>query len=202
MMMMSLKIIAGKFKGRPIQTVTSNAVRPTSGRVRQSLLDSLGAEIIQATVLDGFAGSGIIGMECLSRGASSVLAVEKEVAHVRKIQTNTNALGLSADAYRLVNRKLEQVLSGKNPLVQPFTLVYLDPPYSFAGWEGIMQRLLTPEWVTVGTAVLLEHGTKEPALVQWQEACKSIHPWLVLERELAYGDTLIAWYRVVAESVG
>jgi 16S rRNA (guanine966-N2)-methyltransferase len=196
MMMMSLKIIAGKFKGRSIQTVASNAVRPTSGRVRQSVLDALGAELIQATVLDGFAGSGIIGIECLSRGASHVLAVEKEVAHCRKIQTNLQTLGLTTETYRLLNRPLEQVLKGANPLGKPFSLVYLDPPYAFAGWEAVMNRLLTPEWLAVGACVLMERGTKEPVFSQWQAAVKISHPWLVLERELAYGDTLVAWYRV------
>ncbi|MCX5921445.1 MAG: 16S rRNA (guanine(966)-N(2))-methyltransferase RsmD [Candidatus Melainabacteria bacterium] len=197
MMMMSLKIIAGKFKGRSIQTVASNAVRPTSGRVRQSLLDSLGAEVVQATVLDGFAGSGIIGIECLSRGATQVLAVEKEASHCRKIQANVQQLGLLPATYRLVNRSLEQVLSGKNLLGQPFSLVYLDPPYSFAGWEGVMQRLLTPDWLAQGASVLLEHGLKEPAFKAWQASVQTTHPQLVLERELAYGDTVIAWYRWV-----
>ncbi len=193
---MSLTIIAGRFKGRRIQTVASNAVRPTSGRVRQSLLESLGAELVQALVLDGFAGSGVIGMECLSRGASHVLAVEKEIAHVRKIQANAHTLELSATTYLLVNRKLEQVLSGRNPFNQPFTLVYLDPPYSFSGWEAIMQRLLTPEWVSEGASILMEHGTKEPCFTQWQAAVKGTYPGLVLHRELSYGDTLISWYRV------
>jgi 16S rRNA (guanine966-N2)-methyltransferase len=200
MMMMNLKIIAGTFKGRSIQTVASKAVRPTSGRVRQSMLDCLGVAVSQATVLDGFAGSGIIGIECLSRGAKSVLAVEKDPSHAKKIQTNIHTLGIAVGAYRLINRPLEQVLQGGNPIGEPFTLVYLDPPYSFAGWEAIMNYLLSPRWLAAGSTVLMEHGPKEPAFTQWQEDVKTKHPMLSLERELTYGDTIISWYRVTSRT--
>ncbi len=202
-MMMSLKIIAGVYKGRTITTVASNAVRPTSGRVRQSILDTLSPELYHATLLDGFAGSGIMGFECLSRGAKHVLAVEKELNHAKKIQANCQQLGITAPHYQLQHRSLQQVLKGKNPLSTPFSLVYLDPPYGFLHWETVLTHLLQPHWVTANTAILLEHGRTEPALAQWLQSythTQTTNPTLqpIIERTLHYGDTNITWLRVPA----
>lgn len=202
--MMSLKIIAGSYKGRTVSTVASNAVRPTSGRVRQSILDTLSTELYHATILDGFAGSGIMGFECLSRGAKHVLAVEKELSHAKKIQTNCQQLGIHPSTYQLKHRWLEQVLKGNNPYNEPFSLVYLDPPYGFPHWETVLTHLLQPHWVTANTAILLEHGKTEPALTQWLAHYTStpltnptsIQP--IVERTLHYGDTTITWLRVPA----
>jgi 16S rRNA (guanine966-N2)-methyltransferase len=202
MMMMSLKIIAGGYKGRTVSTVTSNAVRPTSGRVRQSILDTLSTELYHATVLDGFAGSGIMGFECLSRGAKHVLAVEKELNHAKKIQTNCQQLGIHPAAYQLRHRLLEQVLKGNNPYNEPFSLVYLDPPYGFTHWQTVLKHLLQSHWVTANTAILLEHGRTEPILTHWLQAHTTNEPTHPLqptiERTLHYGDTTITWLRVPA----
>ncbi|MEO1530515.1 MAG: 16S rRNA (guanine(966)-N(2))-methyltransferase RsmD, partial [Planctomycetota bacterium] len=159
-----VRIIGGSFRGRRLATVgkgdAAAHLRPTSDRVRESLfniIESNHADALDgAIVLDVFAGTGALGLEALSRGAASVVLVEKGRVGQRLISENIGKMGaeeatlLRADATRL----------GACPDA-PFDLVFLDPPYG----QGLGPRALgsARDWIAPGAVVVWEEEAFQPA---------------------------------------
>ena len=123
------RIIAGGGKGRRLTTPKGEATRPTGARVRQTLFDVLAPRIAGARFLDAFAGSGAVGLEASSRGASRVVLVESAHAAVRAIRENVRALGSAAAPVEVFHQDARLALSALAARGQRFDIVYLDPPY-------------------------------------------------------------------------
>lgn len=151
----SVKVVSGELGGRRIETPPGDATRPTAGRVREALfnaLDSMGA-VEGARALDAYAGSGALGIEALSRGAAHVTFAEVDGAAREVISDNLRALGLTGRA---------SVVSGDgaNAVARApeggWDVVFLDPPYSFDDWEGVLAAVrdsLADEGVVVVESV-------------------------------------------------
>ena len=130
-----MRVVAGTARGRKLATPPGRSTRPTSDRVREaifSMLTSLDA-IQDATVADLFAGSGAMGIEALSRGASRGVFVESDTAALRVIQTNldTTGLGDRADVRR----------ADATAFTDPVDIAFIDPPYAFDGWPALLDAL-------------------------------------------------------------
>jgi 16S rRNA (guanine966-N2)-methyltransferase len=139
----SVTITGGQWAGRRLQVPKGDGVRPTTGRVRESLLAKLGPVLAGAWVLDGFAGSGVIGLECLSRGAEQLVAVERSAVHARCLRSNLERLGVSASTATVVVGPLQRYLAKPLPAEHPgWDVVYLDPPYAFDGWTALLAQLV------------------------------------------------------------
>ncbi len=122
-----MRIVAGEFGGRRLVMPKDSRVRPTADRVREAWMSILGDDLIDARVLDLFAGSGALGLEALSRGAGSVTFVELNPPSLKALRENIVSLGVEevatvhrGDAMRFVER-----LAGKE-----FDVVLADPPYT------------------------------------------------------------------------
>ncbi len=111
-------------RSRKITTPRGSTTRPTAERVRQRVFDLLGPEIEGARVLDLFAGSGAVGIEALSRGATSATLVESDRGAIACIRTNLTTLNLNATLIT------QDVLRALPRLSGPFDLIYIDPPYA------------------------------------------------------------------------
>ncbi len=124
-----LKIFSGLYKGRKLKSINDPAVRPTTAKVKLSFFDIFQEEIREAIFLDGFAGTGNIGIEALSRGAEYVVFIEELGEAVKVLQHNLDKIGIPADHYRIIkgdyNRSVIQL--GKEGF--KFDMVFLDPPY-------------------------------------------------------------------------
>lgn len=136
-----MRIIAGKFKRRLIRTVQSDAVRPTTDRVRQSLFDALASriEFEGAEVLDLFAGSGILGIEALSRGAARCTFVEQSRAAIQTLAQSLKSLQLEAQTQALQTdalRFLEQTTAR-------YDLIFADPPYKFERHHELLDKIFS-----------------------------------------------------------
>ncbi len=131
---MSIRIIAGRCRGRSLRTPRGDALRPTPGVVRERLFNWLAAEISGAVVLDLFAGSGALGLEAWSRGAARVDFVEKSPQHRQILSENLTLCGLDPRT-RLIGHDALQTLSTSLPC---YDLILADPPFA-QGWP---QRLL------------------------------------------------------------
>ncbi|MCA9420995.1 MAG: RsmD family RNA methyltransferase, partial [Nitrospira sp.] len=94
----SIRIVAGQFKGRTIPTLPGRTTRPTSQRAREALFSILGGRIQDATVADLFAGTGAVGLEALSRGASRVLFVEENALAGNNIQRMLSHLKIASSS--------------------------------------------------------------------------------------------------------
>ena len=123
-----MKVIAGRLKGRTILTPSGRGTRPTQGHVRQVLFDVLGGSIEDCRVLDLFAGSGAIGIEALSRGASEVCFVERSRSALRCLRENVKSLELE-DRSRIVAAPVAVGLRILEELDGSFGWIFADPPY-------------------------------------------------------------------------
>ena len=133
-----MRIIAGEYRGRVIKAPKGDGTRPTTDRVRESLMSALASArggLEGAVVLDAFAGSGALGLEALSRGAASACFFERDGAAASVVSGNMRTLGLESRRARLVRADVLE----KPPFRQrpAFDLVFLDPPYALAAEESL-----------------------------------------------------------------
>ncbi len=122
---MTLRIVAGKFKGRVLQTPKGSKTRPTQEALRESVFNICQATIVGATVLDLFAGSGAMGFEALSRDAAHVTFVEKDKQAIACIRKNIELLDV-VETTTLLNQ--DALIAMKR--LKSFDLIYVDPPYA------------------------------------------------------------------------
>jgi len=134
-----MRVVGGKLRSRPIAGPKSDAVRPTSDRLREALFNilthSYGDPVTGARVLDLFAGTGALGIEAISRGADYALFVDEGVEARALLRDNVESLGLGG-VTRIFRRDASR-LGPAHPL-DPFSLVFLDPPYG----KGLAEKSL------------------------------------------------------------
>ncbi|AWB10851.1 16S rRNA (guanine-N(2))-methyltransferase RsmD [Thermodesulfobium acidiphilum] len=121
-------IIGGEFKNRPLVSPKTNEVRPLSSRVRKSLMDVLGSMVIDCTLLDLFAGIGSVSIEFLSRGAKSVVSVEKNPKIANFLKKNLENFNL-LNRCTILNYSAEKFLLNCHDI--KFDIIYMDPPFSY-----------------------------------------------------------------------
>jgi 16S rRNA (guanine966-N2)-methyltransferase len=151
-----MRVVAGEFRGRRLVAPPGTGTRPTSDRVRESLFAIIGP-VDGDVVLDLFAGTGALGIEAISRGAASAVAVERDRSAVRAIRANADALALG-DRLRVVPRGWRDALRAEADAGAEFDLVLVDPPYDLV--PGIVADLgiaLSP-LLAPGAVVVLEHA--------------------------------------------
>lgn len=124
---MRVKLIAGKFGGRFIQAPLGSTTHPMGERVRLAMFNSLGEMVRGARVLDAFAGSGAIGLEALSRGAESVVFVERDRVAQRVIAENISTVGASENSI-VIKTTVANWLESMS-VTEEFDLIFADPPY-------------------------------------------------------------------------
>jgi 16S rRNA (guanine966-N2)-methyltransferase len=172
-----MRVIAGRFGGRRLSAPPGAATRPTSDRVREALFSVLGAAVVDARVLDLFAGSGALGLEALSRGAAEATFVDASPAALRAVRANLEALGIAAETRRADARAF---LRTAFAAARHYDLVFLDPPYGLAGRLGGELAEALPPVLAPGALVVAESDRRAPLALD-----------LPLETERRYGDTLI-----------
>jgi 16S rRNA (guanine966-N2)-methyltransferase len=129
-----MRIIAGRWRGHTIAAPAGNKTRPTTDRVREAWISALQLDLPDATVLDLFAGSGALGLECLSRGAQRVTFVEKASGPLRALQANVHKLKAD-DEVEIIRADALKFVAGLEP--GAFDIALADPPYGSGAAEGI-----------------------------------------------------------------
>ncbi len=156
---MSLRIIAGRHRGRRIAAPPGLLVRPTSDRAREALfgiLEHATPPLRDARFLDLFAGSGAAALEAVSRGAAQALCVDQAGEAVSAIRANIATLG---ETGRVAVQRADILRLGRAP--HPFDLVFLDPPYSSGLAVPTMVRLAAGGWLAPGALVVAEVAARE-----------------------------------------
>jgi 16S rRNA (guanine966-N2)-methyltransferase len=135
-----VRVVAGELRGRRIVAPPGATTRPTTDRVREAVFNALGSlgVVDGAAVADLYAGSGAMGIEALSRGATSCTFVERDRDALRALRENVDALGLT-DRVRVTGGDVMAVAAAIDADV-----VFVDPPYDFAGWERLLGALRSP----------------------------------------------------------
>lgn len=121
-----VRIIGGRWRSRKLRFLAHEGLRPTTDAVRETLFNWLAPDIVGARCLDLFAGSGALGFEALSRGASFVCMVDKALSVVKQLQENAALLPAPSEALQLC---CADAFNEKNSLPGPFDIVFLDPPF-------------------------------------------------------------------------
>lgn len=150
-----LRIIAGTWRGRKMPLLLLDEVRPTTDRIRETLFNWLQPYIAGAHCLDAFAGSGILGLEALSRGAASVMFVEKQAALCKHLQGFLAVVSCSSPHAKVLCQSLPNDKIAKQ-IHKPFDLVFLDPPYQQALWIPVLNWLTANQFIHPQTLVFFE----------------------------------------------
>ncbi|MFF8608166.1 16S rRNA (guanine(966)-N(2))-methyltransferase RsmD [Streptomyces sp. NPDC015346] len=156
------RVIAGTAGGRRLAVPPGNGTRPTSDRAREGLFstwESLLGTLDGARVADLYAGSGAVGLEALSRGASHTLLVEADPRAAKTVRENIRVLGLPGAELR--TGKAEQIVTGPAPAA-PYDVVFLDPPYAVSD-DDLREILLTLRsggWLSDDALVTVERSTR------------------------------------------
>jgi 16S rRNA (guanine(966)-N(2))-methyltransferase RsmD len=189
-----MRIIAGRLKGRRIDPPAWEGLRPTSDKLRETLFNVLATRIEGARVLDGYAGTGALGLEALSRGASHVTFVEGDRRAQQLIARNIARCGI-ADGYAIIASTVLQAIETLRGEL-PFDIVLLDPPYAgprapsgkFSDISNDIHDVLQTVGAIVKTdgVVVLEHARRHPP--------PGSAGSLVRSRELASGDSALTFY--------
>ncbi|MPZ37047.1 MAG: 16S rRNA (guanine(966)-N(2))-methyltransferase RsmD [Rhizobiales bacterium] len=154
-----MRIVGGRHRGRTLAAPRTRDIRPTSDRLRESLFNVLvhayGDPLAGARVLDMFAGTGALGLEAMSRGAAFALFVDDGAEARALLRENVTTLGLGG-ATKIFRRDATKL--GPAHPIEPFSLVFLDPPYG----RGLAQQALlsarTGGWLTAGALIVIEEA--------------------------------------------
>lgn len=177
---MNIRIISGQFGGRKIESTDNDRTHPMGERIRNALFNSLGAEVEGAEVLDAFAGTGSIGIEALSRGASQATFIEKDRIAQKILAKNVTSLELEGRVTIVRTTVNNWLAATKAPL---FDIIFVDPPYDDSQFSTVekLLGLLKPN----GLMVLSHPGRGETPT----------RPGVVVVDNRSYGSACLTFYR-------
>jgi len=176
-----MRVIAGKLKGRRVDPPTWEGLRPTSDKLRETLFNILAPRIEGARLLDGYAGTGAVGIEALSRGAAQVTFVDVDRRACALIQHNLEQCRI-AEGYAIIQTTVLQAIERLRG--EPaFDVILLDPPYATDTQDALQHvgEIVKPDGV-----VVLEHARKSESPVAPGR--------LVRTREVRSGDSALTFY--------
>ena len=182
-----MRVVAGRVKGHNLKAPPGMETRPTSDKVREAIFDILGDVFDAEPVLDLFAGTGALGIEALSRGASRAVFVERRGAACQVIRSNLRHTRLEAEASVLC-MPVERAI---HLLEEPFGLILLDPPYAYPNLHGIMSIVGGARVLDDNSIVVFEHSPRF--------SVKHRYGLLALQRQKIYGDTAVSIFNVHKE---
>jgi 16S rRNA (guanine966-N2)-methyltransferase len=183
----AIRIIAGTLKGRRLKAPDWPGLRPTSDRLRETLFNVLGQRLDGQRVLDGYAGTGAVGIEALSRGAAHVTFVEHDPRAASLVAENLAHCGVE-DRYAII--RVDFARAGARLGGARFDLMFLDPPYGAEAFASALEAAAAI--AQPGTTVVIEHARRHPAAER--------HGHLALARTIASGDSALALYEWQGQS--
>jgi len=175
-----VRVIAGLYKGRRLKAPTWDGLRPTSDKLRETLFNVLASTIGGARVLDGYAGTGAIGIEALSRGASQVTFVDRDRRAQRLIAENVEHCGIPGGCV-IIRPSFDRLGS--------FDIVLLDPPYDIRPEDALGALMTAAPLVGSGGVLVLEHSKRHAA----PESISA----LTRTRQIRGGDSVLSFYKTL-----
>jgi 16S rRNA (guanine(966)-N(2))-methyltransferase RsmD len=181
-----MRITGGGFRSRTLKAPKGSATRPTSDRVREALFSILGPRASAGRVLDLYAGTGALGLEALSRGASAATFVERTKEALVALNANIDALGVRART-RVLAMPVERALGALAQDAERFDLVFADPPYADVTSGAALEVIgLAGPLLREGGLLVLEHASRDEPVGETGA--------LVREDVRTYGDTALSFY--------
>jgi 16S rRNA (guanine966-N2)-methyltransferase len=184
-----LRIIAGKFRGRRLKSPPGADARPTSDRLRETLFNILAPQMDEARFLDLCAGTGAIGIEALSRGASHVTFVDQSPKMCGLIETNLESLEVASTDYEIVVEDgLDYLGKYLKQNQTAFGMIFFDPPYA-TDYEVVLRTIgeSASQFLVGDGIVIVEHHKKKALPAEFNSLSRY--------RELKQGDSVLSFYR-------
>ncbi len=187
-----MRVISGKFRGRPLRSLSGTDIRPTSDRLRETLFNVLTAgnpAALEGTVwLDLFAGTGAVGIEALSRGAKEVIFVDTAARAANLIERNLKSLEI-AEGYRILREDLSGVLWRLKREHIAADVVFIDPPYRMQeAYQETLAALADSSLVWAMSLVIAEHEKKFDPGEEFGSLRRT--------RKLVQGNAALSFYRI------
>ena len=181
-----MRIITGSAKGTKLKAPRGLDTRPTTDRVKESIFNILGNAVDGASVLDLFAGTGGLGLEALSRGATHAVFVDQSLASIAVIKENI-ACTKMAEKAEIVKNDVIKTLEKLSDKAYFFDIVFCDPPYNKGYVTKVLQKLDTGSILNPQSILIIEHSRHEVLDdVKWNN--------LILKRNERYGETLVSFF--------
>ena len=171
-------ITGGMHKGRKVKTVKSKDVRPTASKVRESIFNILQSKIENAVMLDLFAGSGIMGIEALSRGAKKVVFVEKNHKVIKNLRENLFNFNFD---YEIIS--CDSVIALEKFIKNKFDVIFIDPPYASCLIELVLSRIKENDILQDKGIIIIEHNSNYKI--------SDVIDGFSIYKEKKYGDTSV-----------
>lgn len=195
----AIQIIGGEYRSRKIAVMDADGLRPTSSRVRETLFNWLQTITPGAIVIDAFAGTGVLGIEALSRGAKKAIFIEKDAGVYKTLQANLTALKIPKERYQLIKGDSLTFLQADSPALQSvmteaFTLnarlhLFLDPPFFHDLYPMLLETLTENPLIEALTSLSIESPLK--SLIDTGNAVKP----LVQFRTMKTKESLLEFYK-------
>lgn len=185
-----MRVVAGDRKGMPLKAITGNTTRPTTDKVKESIFNMIGPFFDGGIALDLFAGSGGLGIECLSRGAEQAIFVEKDNRAFQTLQENIKKCRYEREVelFRTdANRAVKGLL--KREIVIDY--LFVDPPYHKKEYYDLVETLVQGEKLSESAIIMCEHSLEV-------ELPENYGVYQLTRRE-TYGSTIISIYRDIGE---
>ena len=154
-----MRIIAGRWKGHRLVSFQAQHVRPTTDRIKESIFNSLQSQLESARVLDLFSGTGSLGLEALSRGASRVTFVENHRKSVAILKKNIARLKVSPSEYDVALLDVFKFLDEAD--LSAFDLIFVDPPFTQKWAHASMEAMSNHSEMSLGSQVVIESSRHE-----------------------------------------
>jgi 16S rRNA (guanine966-N2)-methyltransferase len=187
-----MRIIAGKFRSKILNSPKSDDIRPTSDRVRQSIFNILSSRLSNdfsgLSVLDLFAGTGAMGIEAISRGADEVVFIDSGVEARGLLRQNIEYFGIAGQAKLL---KCDASNLTKLNKFEPFNLIFIDPPYGKGLGEKALKSAMDNGWIAPDATIVLEEKAEtEIVIPDGFELCD----------ERKYGSTQVWFLKYIGDA--
>lgn len=179
-----IRIIGGAFKGRRLKMLRSPLVRPMSAKLREALFNILGDRLRDAVVLDGFAGTGSIGIEALSRGARTVVFVDDFYPAIKIIKDNLTKCE-AEDRARVMHQEFNRAVIRLAKEKARFDLIFLDPPYKLLEERNPLKVIKKREILNAKGMIVLRHFRKTQPDRRFFES----------KRDVTLGDDTLSFFQ-------
>lgn len=186
---MTVRVVSGSAKGRPLKSVPGSGTRPTTDKVKEAVFSMIGPYFEGGAVLDLFAGTGGLGIEALSRGMESAVFVDMDPKSIDTIRANLKATNLEASA-QVYRNEAGRALSALEKRGRVFDLVFLDPPYRLKHGDELMLSMVEKGMLQEDAIIVLEHESS----YAYPEDIPGFHRL----RQAVYGETTISIYQYEA----
>ena len=181
---LGVRVISGSARGLKLNTPGDDRVRPTTDRVKESMFNIVQDWVYDSQVLDLFAGSGALGIEALSRGASQAVFCDNSLDSIKIIKSNIEKARV-ADRSQIVSGDFKRCLRDMEAKNQSFDMIFVDPPYYEGLFEEVLDTIRSCKILKKDGIVIVEHDAKKPI---GQVECLEVY------KEKKYGITMLTFY--------